>query len=134
MGDDHKIMASRLYWGDAYPATAPVMDQNGNVTNGIQPGNFFPLCNLNGQGPTVVQANGNGNPIPACPASLINDAQNLLSVVETPPGSGIFDTVDARLWSARGAINAAAAVFLYLDGVAKGTVTPQPPYNQCDKL
>jgi hypothetical protein len=136
LGSDSKVSATNLYWGDAYPATAPIMDQYGKVTNGIQPGNFFPLCNRNGQGPLVTnQQSGSAANVPACPASLFgNDAQNLLKVVETPPGSGVFDTVDARVWAARGAINAAASVFLYLDGVAKGTVVPQPPYNQCEKL
>jgi hypothetical protein len=125
--------AGSLYWGDDYPATAPAMDQHGRVTSGIAADNYFPVCARGAPGPAVGAA---GAVIPACPSMLTDtvDASGnkkyLLKTVTTSVGP---DYVDARKWAARGAINAALAVFLYLDGVERGTVTPKPPFDQCEK-
>jgi hypothetical protein len=48
------------------------------------------------------------------------------------PGRRIL--TDAKRWALRGAVNAALSVFLYLDAIEHGTVTPKPPYNQCEQL
>jgi hypothetical protein len=129
--------SNRLYWGDAYPATAPVMDQLGRVTNGIQSDNYFPMCfDAPGPGPTVASTN---QQVPPCPTELFAfavDGQTQkyhLNVVHTP--SGADDYVDGRVWAARGAINAAFAVFAYLqqlEQTEQAGMTPQPTYDRCD--
>ena len=126
-----------LYWGDAYPATAPVMDQHGNVKNGITADNPFPICARLPAVPssTAVQfVNANpvggpgGHPIPACPDALFTPA-NQLSYGTDPRAS-----TDAKKWAARGAANAGLAVFVYLDQLERGLITPKPPYNHCEQL
>jgi hypothetical protein len=37
-------------------------------------------------------------------------------------------------WATRGAINAGLAVFLFLQEFERGTITPKPLFNQCEKL
>jgi mono/diheme cytochrome c family protein len=108
-----------LYWGDNYPSNAPVMDHHGNIVNGITSDNLFPMCS----GDASIAG------VPPCPAQVVAPS-NQLSVVPNGPFS---DFVDAKAWAARGAINGALAVFLYLDQVERGKLQPQAPYNQCEK-
>jgi mono/diheme cytochrome c family protein len=42
--------------------------------------------------------------------------------------------VEADQWATRGAINAGMAVYLYLQELANGSVTPLPPYDKCEAL
>jgi hypothetical protein len=122
----------RLYWGadpagnPIYPATAPVMDHHGRITNGIGPDNPFPICNLGGPGPSIM--GGGQGPIPPCPSAILAASNQLQADTSIFPPS----FTDARKWAARGAINGALAVFLYLDR-AERTGTYQVPYNQCDQ-
>ena len=44
------------------------------------------------------------------------------------------DYVDGRKWAARGAINAALAVFLYLDEIERDPTQRQPLYSQCNLI
>jgi mono/diheme cytochrome c family protein len=130
-----------LYWGaddmghDLYGAH-PVMDQHGNVTTGIiTPDNGFPLCipkptstaETNIANAVLAASPINGNVIPYCPAGIVQ-ASNKLKVDD----SG--DHVDGRRWAARGAINAALAVFLYLEGIESDPSSRPVPYNQCNLL
>jgi hypothetical protein len=48
--------------------------------------------------------------------------------------NGCWTGYDADAWATRGAINAGFAVFLYLDGVAKGSIHQIPSYDQCGQL
>jgi mono/diheme cytochrome c family protein len=126
-----------LYWGDVYPATADVMDHHGHVTKGISPDNPFPICARVSSDPNdvtnqFVAANpvggASGHPIPSCPAELFAAGNQL----DNGP-NGNFTYKDARSWASRGAINAGIAVFLYLDRLERGLVTPKPPYNHCEQ-
>ena len=147
--------ANSLYWGDAYPATAPVMDHRGHVVNGLSASNLFPMCvrkptdateagyadafmnshPVGGQGGTIV---------PYCPQELFATALDPSTghvgpkyrLVTTLTPSGIVFT-DAVNWGIRGAINAGLAVFLYVEGISgisKDTIVPKPAYNQCELL
>lgn len=140
-----------------YPATAPVMNHLGQVANGITPDNQFPVCLQ--QPPGDPQQNGTAayfaeqfrnrylvrgqTPLPYCPPELFTagppdgptdpsglvlpkwqvpwELENLI-----PVSKAVSD------WSARGAINAGLAVFLYVDQLSKGAA-PQVPYNHCEE-
>jgi mono/diheme cytochrome c family protein len=148
------IMANAsLYWADGYPASALVMDQRGHIVNGITPDNVFPLCLVRPTDPTQAgyadtfrNANPVGGPagnlIPYCPSELFATGPNGAGMVTQKwqlaytydPSMGGNVYTDANDWATRGAINAGLAVFLYVDGLSKGTIVPKPPYNQCERI
>jgi mono/diheme cytochrome c family protein len=149
-----------LFWGDGYPANAPVLDNRGRIVSGVRPDNLFPLCVQKPGDPTEAAAadaflqtnpvgGSGGSVIPYCPPELFASATdaggNVLhddagSVVRkwqlasTVNSNGTLAYTDANDWAIQGAINAGEAVFLYVDQVAKGLVTPKPLFNQCDLL
>ncbi len=128
------------YWGttdggaDAYGAN-PVMDQNGQIQTGLTSDNWFPLCV---QKPTaaadltaanaLLQAHpvggAGGNVLPYCPSGFASSDRLLKT------GTSMYD--DGQKWAARGAINAALAVFLYLDQIERDASARQPLYNECE--
>ena len=121
---------------DVYGAN-PVMDQSGNIQTGVTPQNLFPLCVLKPSDPTQLQYATAAlqaapalkeNVIPFCPAGLIQPSNRLK--IDNDTG----ENVDGRKWAARGAINAALAVFLYLDGVERNPAQRQPLYTQCNLI
>jgi mono/diheme cytochrome c family protein len=144
------ISGSQLYWavgpnGEDWYGQNPVMDHLGSIATGVQPSNLVPLCV---QPPSsaaqktyadaaLAIAKVNGNVIPYCPANF--------AVPCTPNASGqpachqlqvsdMGDFTDGRKWAARGAINAALAVFLYLDGIEKDPTKRKPLFNECSQL
>jgi hypothetical protein len=136
---DLTIDDSTEYWGaddkgnDLYGAN-PVMDQHGNVTTGITADNGFPLCIAKPTGAELTHANAalaatpiNGHVIPYCPDAVVQPGNKLVK-----DDSG--DHVDARRWAARGAANAALAVFLYLEGIERDPSSRPIPFNQCNLL
>ena len=138
-----QIVASSLYWGqddkgnDLYGVN-PVMDQHGNVANGLTADNLFPLCIAQPTDPTQLQFANNaiaaspvkstGKVIPYCPKDFLQDSNHLV----VPPDG--LDYPDGRKWAARGAINAALAVFLYVDGMERDPSTRSVPFNQCNLI
>jgi hypothetical protein len=139
-----------LYFGDAYPSDAPVLDDRGRVTNGIQPGNVFPMCFRKPVDPVqlatadrYLAAHPVGGPggatIPYCPQVLFDiDVPSstpkwLLEYVNNVE-TGKPETTDANKWAIRGAINAGFSVFVYLDKLVRGQVSPRPPFNHCEQL
>ncbi len=128
------------YW-DATQAVAdwygpnPVMDHRGQVRTGLTADNWFPMCV---QKPTaaadlaaadeLLQAHPvggvAGNVIPYCPTGFVTPAHQLKT------GTSGYD--DGQKWAARGAINAALAVFLYLDEIERDATKRQPLYNECE--
>ena len=138
---DLSISGYSLYWGtgtkgeDLY-GTNPVMDHRGNIANGITSDNLFPLCIGKPTAATALKyadqalaaAKVNGQVIPYCPDGFMQ-ASNQLQI-----SSDTGDFVDGRQWAARGAINAAFAVFLYLDEVERDPTKRKPLYNQCNLL
>lgn len=129
-----------LYWADAYPASAPVLDHHGKVVTGVSADNLFPLCIRKPTDAAQLQAADAflaAQPVkpPYCPAELFAGNEQWKLVSDPNPDGPALPRVltDARKWSVRGAINAALAVFLYLDGIERGTVAPRPPFNQCEK-
>jgi mono/diheme cytochrome c family protein len=151
-----------LYWGDAYPSTAPVMDHRGRVSNGIhgpyagtpsttpEQENLLPLCvRIPDDSAQAAYANqflqahpvggAGGNVIPACPKQLFDlDSQASAPKYQLKAvwnqSAGDYDYLEAQQWAARGAINAGMAVFLYLDQLERGQISVPTPYDQCDRL
>jgi hypothetical protein len=115
-----------------YPPTAPIGNDRGETDpGGLASGqsNFMPWCVR----PTD---NCGGEPAPnpqwaVCPAeSGIDDPTYL-------PGNPNYwpkNLFDRQSWAARGAINAGFAVFVYLEALARGTVSTLPTYDQCENL
>jgi mono/diheme cytochrome c family protein len=116
----------------------PVMDQYGNIVNGITPDNLYPLCVPKPASMTeraiadqfLAAHTVRGNVIPYCPPGLLLASQKLQ--IETD--GFVPNYVDGRKWAARGAINAALAVFLYLDNIERNPTARKPFYNQCQLL
>jgi len=141
------VPSQSLYYGDggAYPASAPVLDDRGHVTMGIGPDNTFPMCFRK---PTEPQqraladqylaahpvGGAGGVTIPYCPDSLFSDPRLQLESQMNDLVPGGYQLMGADRWAARGAINAGFAVFLYLDELVKGHVSPKPPFNHCEQL
>ncbi|HEY4184380.1 MAG TPA: hypothetical protein VGP07_04890 [Polyangia bacterium] len=141
-----------LYWADdpahpgtiVYPSDAPVLDDGGRLTNGIQPGNVFPMCLQKPSDPAELAAadryrahnpvGGSSGPmIPYCPDYLFQDPKyKLASSYDTDLQQQIY--TDANRWATRGAVNAGLAVFTYLDQLERGNVQPKPQYNRCELL
>ncbi len=130
-----------LYWaagpnGEDVYGRNPVMDERGNVEQGVTSQNLFPICVQKPSDPTQLQfavqalqaSPVQGNVIPFCPDGFVR-ASNQLVVTTTPA-----DFQDGRKWAARGAINAALAVFLYLDQIERDPSKRQPLYTQCNLL
>ncbi len=141
------VPAESLYYGDggAYPPDAPVLDDRGHVTLGIQSENTMPMCFRRPTDPVqraladqylaAHAIGGMGGPtIPYCPDSLFADPTLKLESQMNDMVPGGYQLVGADRWAARGAINAGFAVFLYLDQLVRGQVTPKPPYNHCEQL
>ena len=151
-----------LFWGadaDAsaanppYPAGAKVMNHRGGVDTGIKADNLFPLCvqeppagsEEHQAADTFLQAHpvggAGGNVIPYCPAELFKTASDpdtglmfrKWQLAYKKASEGVQYT-DANQWAVKGAINAGVAVFKYLDQLSRGTVSPRPRYNQCERL
>jgi mono/diheme cytochrome c family protein len=135
-----------FYWGDAYPADAPVLDHRGRVVKGIGPDNLFPLCFRKPTDPKelavatkFLEANRvggpNGSVIPFCPDALFQpDPKKWQLEYEFDRDTSTTDLIDANKWATRGAINAGLAVYLYLDQLSKRQVEPKPAFNQCEQL
>jgi mono/diheme cytochrome c family protein len=129
-----------LWWADAYPSTAPVLDHHGQVVNGVTADNLFPRCVRKPTDPTQLAAAdaflaAQTVKPPYCPPELFAGNEKWKLQSDPNPDGPTLPRVltDARKWSVRGAINAALAVFLYLDGIEHGKIAPKPPFNQCDK-
>jgi mono/diheme cytochrome c family protein len=138
-----------LYWADGYPASAPVMDHRGRVTEGIDRGNLFPMCVKK---PTVpadqtaadqyLDANRVGpdrSRIPYCPETLFAADESQSNIRKWQLKSRLIGGstpvfADAELWAIRGAVNAGLAVFLYVDQLERGATKPRPPFNRCEEL
>src|SRR5450631_3815996 len=139
---DWNLTKYRLYWasdpsGVDYYGANPVMDHLGNLQNGITAQNLFPLCVLKPSDATqlqyatsALQANPvlRKNVIPFCPDGFVQTSHKL----SIDPDTG--DNTDGRKWAARGAINAALAVFLYLNGIESNPSQRQPLYTQCNLI
>ena len=70
---------------------------------------------------------------PFCPDVLFQDPANqLVSTPDLIGGQTIY--TDANKWAIRGAINAGMSVFLYIDQLEKGGITPKPTFNHCEQL
>jgi mono/diheme cytochrome c family protein len=138
---DLTVSGYRLYWGadaqggDLY-GPSPVMDHLSNIATGLSSDNFLPLCIEKPSDATeraaadqfLAKYHVRGNAIPYCPDGFVSPAHQLQF------SANPVDFVDGRKWAARGAINAALAVFLYLDGIERDPGKRQPLYTQCNLL
>ncbi len=146
-GKSLRIEATRsLYWADAYPPDAEVLDHRGRIVRGVRPENFFPVC-FRRPGNAVelaladkyLQARPIGGPggpiIPYCPKELFEpDPKRWLLKSEFDHESSRSTLVDVVRWKLRGAVNAGLAVFVYLDQLQRGLVKPKPAFNKCEEL
>jgi len=115
-----------------------VMDDRGNLDQGLTADNLFPICVPKPTDPAqlafataALQASPvKGNVIPFCPDGFLTTS-NQLTISNS---GGVVDYTDGRKWAARGAINAAMAVFLYLDQIELDPTKRQPLYTQCNLL
>ncbi|HVY39008.1 MAG TPA: hypothetical protein VHM31_13780 [Polyangia bacterium] len=133
--------AEAKYWDGSDTATDwygpnPVMDHRGQIRTGLTADNWFPMCVKK---PTaaadlaaadrLLTANAvggsGGNVIPYCPDGFVTAAHQLKKTGDTS-----YD--DGQKWAARGAMNAALAVFLYLDEIERDPSKRQPLYNECE--
>ena len=159
-----------LYWGDGkeadgqpvYPTTAPVLNHQGQLVNGITADNYFPACLRQPPGDPGQSGSpayyaeqfrnrylvGGQTALPYCPPALFEAADPAAPSVATDPttglplpkwnlpteigGDGAPVSATVANWGARGAINAGLAVFLYVDQLSKGA-TPKVPYNHCEE-
>jgi mono/diheme cytochrome c family protein len=142
------LTSGSLFFGDAYPASAPVMDHRGRVANGITADNLMPICIREPTDPTQHQnaetflaanpvGGPGGNRIPYCPPDIFQvdpTTQQPKYQLAYTVDQGLPDYVDGKKWAARGAINAGMAVFLYLDQVERGITKVLPSYDQCESL
>jgi hypothetical protein len=138
------VSGYNLYWGaseknaggnvEDYYGASPAMDASGNVTTGLA-GNTFPICIAKPASADELDAatqwlgahKVRGNAVPFCPPGLVTDAHKLQA-------SNDVGFPDGRKWAARGAVNAALAVFLYLDDIERHPEKRKPLYNQCSAL
>ncbi len=138
------LVQESIYDPAAYPPLVPVGTHSGTVSlGGIEPGNRLPWCidPQNGKFTgnfteaeklanitAYAQANPTGGqPLPLCPSQLFNAVPVMGGVSVSPEW-----LLERKLtWARRGAINAGLAVFLYLDGIARGTIIPKVNYDQC---
>ena len=111
----------------------PVMDHRGQIRTGLTADNWFPLCVLKptaaadqAAADALLAANpvGGQNVIPYCPSGFVTSSRLLKT------GSSAYD--DGQSWAARGAVNAALSVFLYLDQIERDSTKWQPLYNECE--
>jgi hypothetical protein len=129
-----------FYDRELYPAGAPVGNHLGRVVPGLQNENRFPWCfNRTNPGNSeehnqLVIAKAAALQLPTCPDALTDaNRWKYASVSSDPPRPDEFED-HFRKWSARGAINAGWAVFVYLnDVIAKGH-RPKPAFDQCESL
>jgi mono/diheme cytochrome c family protein len=137
------VSGYQLYWavgpnGEDYYGANPVMNDRGNIDQGLKATNLFPICvakpsdatQLGFANQQLMASPVNGNVIPFCPDGLVQPAHQLTVVTS----GATRDFQDGRKWAARGAINAALAVFLYLDQIERDPTKRQPLYNQCTLL
>ncbi len=137
-----------LFWADGYPPTAPVMNHRGIIETGVTAANTMPSCVIKPSEPAVVAlvtqflkdnpAGAAGEPLPFCPAELFQTGPDgtpkwqLRKVRDEATSRYTF--VDGDKWSARGAMNAGLAVFLYLQEIEKGAIKPKPAFNHCEEI
>jgi mono/diheme cytochrome c family protein len=138
------VTGNRLYWatgpdGESYYGANPVMDHLGNVVSGVTADNLFPICVEKPGDPTQLEYAtralaatpvNHKNVMPFCPDGFVQSSHQL----QVDTSTGVTAFTDARKWAARGAINAALAVFVYLDQVEKDPSQRQPLYTQCNLI
>jgi mono/diheme cytochrome c family protein len=128
-----------------YPSDASVGNERGGVDAQLDASNLWPWCvtvpppdfGVGQQGTTPADAQDHhdvglaylqSKGLPICPTlttSWGKDDQGIGANSIEPP---------VQRWATRGAINAGLAVFLYLDGLAKGLTQTKPTYDHCEQL
>jgi mono/diheme cytochrome c family protein len=140
---DVSVAGSKLYWGtgtagqDLYGPN-PVMDQHGKITTGLTADNQFPLCMQRPGAAAEALAldqwlqthKVGGNVVPYCPPGFVAPER----LLQTSGSGTATDFVDGKKWAVRGAVNAALAVFLYLDQIERDPTKRSPFYDQCELL
>jgi mono/diheme cytochrome c family protein len=137
-----KILPTSIYYaidpttGQDNYGSHPVLNDRMTVdSQGVNESNFLPVCVSKPTDPnqlsyaTAVLKTSTVT-IPFCPDGFVTPAHVLTF---TDDGAS-RDYVDGRKWAARGAINAALAVFLYLDDIERNPSHRQPLFTQCNLL
>ena len=140
--DVQQDIRNRLYSEDLFPqalyGSNPVGNDRGEIdSGGVAADNLRPWC--------FRKSSAQAGQVPFCPDALDNGDAFSVATGANPElasdGSlkpactnGCWGPQDADAWATRGAINAGFSVFLYLDAVSKGTLSPLPDYTQCEQL
>ncbi len=125
------------------PEVHPVGNDRGTVDQGITPlsghfpTNLQPYCYRPGTssvGPTCPPTIGSGNwrVIDSAAEATGNPSCGKVNNPNAP--NPCWGSDEADRWATRGAINAGLVVYLYLQAVSQGTLTPLPPNDRCDLL
>jgi hypothetical protein len=130
---EDEVQLVAFYYGDGYPAGAPVLDHNQTVQNGITAGNYYPACLKKPTNPEVAAALAN-KPIrtvmhmPDCPEALFSNGKLMWEA------GNIVEEYDDNVnrWELRGAIAAGMSVFSHLQSGAQEHAGPY--YNECQLL
>jgi len=136
--DTGSVRLTKMYYGDTYPTTAAILDQNNVVQTGIHPENYYPACF---QRPTTTDdiatlaahdSIHTATKMPDCPTNFLASAPLMWTRLPTPDQQ-VPQQDNIKSWELRGGIVAGMSVFSYLQsGGAQHTVTPY--YNQCEML
>ena len=132
------VVLGAFYYADGYPSTAPVLDHQRNVVNGVNPAtNYYPACVKMPTNPSDIAFLQQTRlwmlyKMPPCPAEFIANGKVMWSDNGTSDQVSEWYDNMAR-WSLRGAIATGMSVFSYLSaGGAQMAIKPY--YNQCQLL
>lgn len=119
-----------LYTRGSYPVATAVGGTHGAVHAALQADNAFPWCLVRPESEAEqaellrryrAARNDPSAAPPYCPTDWLKHSANLF---QDPEG----------LWVTRGAMNAGAAVFVYLDALSAGKAAPQVLFDRCESL
>jgi len=143
----YSVELNDLYYADAYPADAPVLDHNMVVQVGVHtaygddahPINYYPAC-LRAPEPAGATYLADKDirtkmHMPDCPPELFANGKPLWTYASSADQAQV-QADNAVRWSLRGAIAAGMSVFTHLDntlGSGQATVVG-PAYNECQLL
>jgi mono/diheme cytochrome c family protein len=143
----YSVKLTALYYADAYPPDAPVLDHNKVIQMGVHtsygdptyPINYYPACLI--APPPDAAAYLASRPIrtithmPDCPPALLANGKALWKVTDDTNGP---DSDNVNRWALRGAIAAGMSVFNYLQtslmAATGGQAIVAPAYNECQLL
>jgi mono/diheme cytochrome c family protein len=124
-----------FYRAKGYPA-APIMNHRGDIDpDGVHADNLFPLCIRDSDWTGLEKPKIGDTVIPPCAPSLFEgvDGKPKYKFVSMTQDNTNYNLVDADLWAARGAANAALAVVVFMEKFERGEAALKPAFDKCEK-